>query len=183
MSSRPNLQFAHMGIYVKDMAKMFDFYTRVLGFQVSDDGVVRGGTRLVFLTLDANEHHQIVLADGRPDDVTFNVINQISFRTGSLDDLRAMKANLEDEGIQEFRQVSHGNAWSIYFADPEGNRIEIFVDSPWYIDQPAGEPIDLAESNEAIIAATESHVQTQPGYGSLADWRSKMAKTLEDAAS
>ena len=115
--------------------------------------------------------------------VAFNVINQISFRTGSLDDLRAMKESLEDEGVQEFRQVSHGNAWSIYFADPEDNRIEIFVDSPWYIDQPAGEPIDLAESNEAIIAATKSHVQTQPGYGSLADWRSEMAKTLEDAAS
>ena len=183
MSSRPKLQFAHMGVYVKDITKMYDFYTRVLGFQVSDDGVVPGGNRLVFLTLDANEHHQIVLAEGRPGDVAFNVINQISFRTGSLDDLRAMKASLENEGIMEFRQVSHGNAWSIYFADPEGNRIEIFVDSPWYIDQPAGEPIDLAESNDAILAATESHVRTQPGFGSLADWRGSMAKTLEDAAS
>ena len=181
MGSRPHLQFAHMGIYVKDMEKMFDFYTRVLGFQVSDDGVVRGGVRLVFLTLDANEHHQIVLAEGRPGDVSFNVINQISFRTGSLDDLRALKTSLEGQGISEFRQVSHGNAWSIYFS--EDNRIEIFVDSPWYIDQPAGEPIDLAETNDAIIAATESHVQTQPGYGTLSDWRSAMAKTLEDAAS
>jgi catechol 2,3-dioxygenase len=182
MSSRPHLQFAHMGIYVRDMEKMYDFYTRVLGFHVSDEGINRGN-RLVFLTRDANEHHQIVLAQGRPDETGFSVINQISFRTGSLDDLKTMKSLLESEGIAEFRQVTHGNAWSIYFADPEDNRIEIFVDTPWHIDQPSGEPIDLAESTEAITAATEAHVRTQPGYGSMADWRRGLAKTLEDAAS
>ena len=182
MNSRPHLQFAHMGIYVSDMEKMYDFYTRVLGFHVSDEGLNRG-SRLVFLTRDANEHHQIVLAQGRPDDMSFNVINQISFRTGSLDDLKSMKSLLESEGIVEFRQVTHGNAWSIYFSDPEGNRLEIFVDTPWHIDQPAGEPVDFADSNEAITAATEAHVRTQPGYGSMTNWRVGLAKMLEDAAS
>lgn len=28
---------------------------------------------------------------------------------------------------------NHGNAWSIYFADPEGNRIELYTPSPWYV--------------------------------------------------
>ena len=37
-SDAPNLMFSHMGFAVKDMAKMEDFYTRVLGFTVTDRG-------------------------------------------------------------------------------------------------------------------------------------------------
>ncbi|MFT6580846.1 MAG: catechol-2,3-dioxygenase [Alphaproteobacteria bacterium] len=170
-----------MGIYVNNMAKMYDFYTRVMGFQVSDDGIIRG-IRLVFLTRDANDHHQIVLAEGRPDEIPFNVVNQMSFRAGSLDDLRDMTAQLAQEGITEVRQTSHGIAWSIYFLDPEENRIEIFVDSPWYINQPAGEPIDLSQSDAEIMAATETHARTKPEFEPLADWQSKMTKTIDDAA-
>jgi catechol 2,3-dioxygenase len=182
MGSPPNLQFSHMGIYVNDMAKMYDFYTRVMGFQVSDDGIIRG-LRLVFLTRDANDHHQIVLAEGRPDEIPFNVVNQMSFRTGSLGDLRDMKTGLAQEGITEIRETSHGIAWSIYFLDPEENRIEIFVDSPWYINQPEGEPIDLSKSDAEIMAATEKHVRTKPEFEPLADWQSTMTKRIDGAAS
>ena len=180
MGSPPKLQFSHMGIFVNDMTKMYDFYTRVLGFLVSDDGEIRGN-RLVFLTRDANDHHQIVLAEGRPDHIPFNVVNQMSFRAGSLDDLRDMMALLAEEGVTEIRQTSHGIAWSIYFMDPEGNRIEIFVDSPWYINQPAGEPIDLKEDDATILAATEQHARLQAEFESLADWRVAMTKKIETA--
>jgi catechol 2,3-dioxygenase len=29
---------------------------------------------------------------------------------------------------------THGIAWSVYARDPEGNTLEFFVDSPWFID-------------------------------------------------
>jgi catechol-2,3-dioxygenase len=32
MSEAPRMAFSHIGIYVADIAKMADFYTRVLGF-------------------------------------------------------------------------------------------------------------------------------------------------------
>ena len=34
----PRLSFSHMGIFVTDVARMQDFYTRVLGFTVTDGG-------------------------------------------------------------------------------------------------------------------------------------------------
>ena len=47
-SKAPNLMFSHMGLSVKDIGNMEDFYTRVLGFTVTDRGTA-GGMKLVFL--------------------------------------------------------------------------------------------------------------------------------------
>ena len=35
MSTPPALEFSHIGIYVTDLDRMRDFYTRLLGFQVT----------------------------------------------------------------------------------------------------------------------------------------------------
>ena len=56
----PNLMFSHMGFAVSDLAKMEDFYSRVLGFTVTDRGEVLG-MDLVFLSRDPLDHHQVVL--------------------------------------------------------------------------------------------------------------------------
>src|SRR5882757_4962346 len=101
----PNLSFSHMGLSVKDIAKMEDFYTRVLGFTVTDRGIA-GGMQLVFLSRDPLDHHQIVLATGRPESLPPNTanpqfgpsINQISFKMGSLSDLRELNQRLGEEG-------------------------------------------------------------------------------------
>ena len=91
------VSFSHFGIYVTDLARMTDFYTRVLGMLVSDRGQVPGGSDLVFLSRDPDEHHQIVLATGRPSGVPFNVVNQISFKLPALADLKAMHARARRE--------------------------------------------------------------------------------------
>ena len=39
---RVPLSMSHIGLYVHDLPKMEDFYTRVLGFTVTDRGKVRG---------------------------------------------------------------------------------------------------------------------------------------------
>ena len=90
MSLVPQMQFSHVGIFVTDFDKMLDFYTRVLGFAVSDLGeAARNGLKMAFITRDPAEHHQIVLAPGRPADAP-SQINQLSFRMGSLSELRRM---------------------------------------------------------------------------------------------
>ena len=43
----PAVSFSHLGINVTDLARMEDFYTRVLGLLVADRGTIPGGTRLV----------------------------------------------------------------------------------------------------------------------------------------
>jgi catechol 2,3-dioxygenase len=59
----PNLMFSHLGIACSDMAKMEDFYTRVLGFTVTDRGDA-AGMSLVFMSRDPNDHHQVILVWG-----------------------------------------------------------------------------------------------------------------------
>src|SRR5215204_766093 len=96
MSSVPRFSFSHMGIFVADAARMEDFYTRVLGFAVTDRGNL-GPTKIIFLSRDPREHHQIILASGRPDGGGFNPINQISFRMAEFAGLREMHHRLFEE--------------------------------------------------------------------------------------
>jgi len=181
MTTSPPVSFSHFGIYVTDLARMEDFYTRVLGLLVSDRGQVPGGSDLVFLSRDPDEHHQIVLATGRPPGVEFNVVNQISFKLPTLADLKAMHARARDEGMKQFRIVTHGNAWSVYFADPEGNRVEVFVDTPWHTPQPVVEPFDIEAPVEVIERETEALCRNRPGFMSREQWRAAQVTRMAAA--
>ena len=124
--------FSHMGFYVRDLERMARFYQDVMCFTVTDRGDL-GAVQLVFLSRDPAEHHQVVLATGRPEDLTFSIINQISFRVPDLATLRLLRDRAAaDPDVTELVTATHGNAVSIYFRDPEGNRIEVFMDMPWY---------------------------------------------------
>ncbi|HEV8439889.1 MAG TPA: VOC family protein [Methylomirabilota bacterium] len=175
----PTVAFSHFGIHVTDLARMEDFYTRVLGLLVSDRGTLsNGGPTLVFLSHDPDEHHQIVLVTGRPPGVEYNVVNQISFKLPTLADLQAMHARMRAEGVKEFRVVTHGNAWSVYFADPEGNRVELFVDTPWHTPQPFAEPFDIEAPVERIMAETEAICRRRPDFASRAEWRQAQVERM-----
>jgi len=182
MASRPGLSFSHFGFYVRDVPRMEDFYTRVLGFTVTDRGELdtpRGRVFLVFMTRDPREHHQIILASGRPAELPFNPINQISFRVDDFAGLREMHRLIQGEAVSEVSPVSHGNALSVYFRDPEGNRIELFIDTPWYVDQPLRIPMDMSLSDEALWDWAEKSARGLPGYRPVEDWRADLARRLQ----
>ena len=65
---RVPLSMSHIGLYVHDLPTMEDFYTRVLGFTVTDRGKVRGAD-IVFTSWDPKDHHQVALVSGRPKDL------------------------------------------------------------------------------------------------------------------
>ena len=175
------LSFSHLGIVVHDLAMMEDFYTRVLGFTVSDRGVARG-SKIVFTTWDPTEHHQMVLVEGRPEHMPFNHINQMSFRVASLEDLQAIHARVKAaKGVHDLYGTNHGNAWSIYFRDPEGNRLEVFCDTDWYVSQPCGEPLDLDKPAEQIRRETEALCRGLPGFAPIDEWRATIAERIRAA--
>jgi catechol-2,3-dioxygenase len=179
--SRPGLSFSHVGFFVCDIRKMEDFYTRVLEFTVTDRGQLSGANGpmdLVFLSRDPDEHHQIVMATGRPLEPMFNVINQISLKADSLSTLKTMFGRVQAEGLPNIMPVTHGNALSIYVPDPEGNRLEIFIDLPWYVSQPMRVAVDLTPSDAEIMATAEAHARSLPGFKPRSQWREEMAQKM-----
>jgi catechol 2,3-dioxygenase len=175
MNEAPKMAFAHMGIYVIDIARMVDFYTRVLGFCITDRALIRGAN-VVFLSRDPEEHHQIVLVPGR-DPAHASTINQISFRVVSFPELRRIHARLLQDAVPSLNPTNHGGSWSIYFADPEGNRIELFVQTPWYIP-PVSIPLDFGLSDEEIYRLTAEMVRATPGHMQRALWHEQTRRRM-----
>jgi catechol-2,3-dioxygenase len=181
MAIAPGIAFSHVGIYVTDLEGMERFYTRLVGLAVTDRGRLdtpRGPVDLVFLSGNPDEHHQLVLCSGRPPEVGFNVINQLSFRVEGVAALRALHERLRTEQVSEIAPVTHGNAVSVYFRDPEGNRVELFCDTPWYVTQPVREPVDLSLSDEALMHALEMRAREMPGFRPRSEWRAEMARRM-----
>ena len=176
------LTLSHCGIYVTDMARMVDFYSGFLGFAVSDRGTLADGRgEITFLTRDPREHHQFVLATGRPAELPFNIVNQLSFRVDSLDTLRELQRGIAKEGGTELGPVSHGNALSVYLRDPEGNRVELLIDTPWYVPQPCRIPVDLSLPDDELWAKLERDARALPGFKSRAEWRADIEKRIAEA--
>lgn len=173
---RPTL--THAGMWVRDMEKMEAFYTRVLGFSVSDRGFVeRYNGHITFMTNDPKLHHQVILAEGRPADAP-STINQLSFEVASLDELREMYHRAVVEDVENLLPRNHGNAWSVYFDDPEGNNLEVYLDSPFHVPQPFGEYLDFDLSNEEIVRTTEEMVRNTEGFKMRDKWAGERAKEM-----
>lgn len=180
MPSTPKPKLGHVGIFVRDLDKMVDFYTRVMGLTISDRGAATTSPlELVFMSSDPSEHHQFVLVTGRPDYANFSVAQQVSFVVESLDELRTLRDRVEAEGLEISRTATHGNAWSIYYNDPEGNRIENYVHTPWHIPQPHVHPLDLSLSNDEIMRMTKAHCQEDPGFMPVAEREKVLARMIE----
>ena len=174
----PKLSMAHVGIHCVDLPRMVDFYTRVLGFTETDRGVVRGFD-IVFTSWDPVDHHQVALVSGRPSTEGFNHINQLSFRVDRLEEVQSVWQRVKDEpGVHDMRGTNHGNAFSFYFRDPEGNRVEIFCDTPWYISQPCIEELDLSKSAAVILAETEAFCRHAPGFRPVSDFQQAVAERI-----
>ncbi len=150
----------------------------MLGLSVSDFGFSdRLQCKLAFLTSDPSAHHQVVMVNTRPEG-SESTVNQISFSVPSLDDLRVANRRLIEAGI-ETNPINHGNAWSVYFPDPEGNLLEIYLDSPFHVQQPQGEPLDLALGDDEILARTEARFATEEGFTSRDAWIARRKKEIE----
>ncbi len=173
---RPEL--THAGIYVRDLARMTRFYTEIMNLVISDKGHgFSMPVNIVFLTADPTKHHQFVLAEGRKDDGP-STVNQLSFKVETLDQLRTMYQRVKGEDVKSLRGINHGNAWSVYFEDPEGNTIELYMDTPWYVSQPHGDALDLSLSNEEIFRLSEEMCRKDAHFKPVREWEEDMRSKL-----
>ena len=134
---------------------MIDFVLRRARLRVIDRGPL-GPDEIVFMSQNANDHHQVAFVTGRE----AGFVEQrppLAFRSaGTLDDLKALKKSLEaDDRVTQIMPLCHGNAGRST-SRPEFNGVEVFIDTPWHVRQPQGEPLDLDKSNDEIVESTRS---------------------------
>jgi len=121
-------KIGHVGLYCRDLPRMVEFYTRVLGFQVSD--VNEKG--MTFLRFGA-DHHSLVLAKAPEGEapVKPTVLQQIAMEVADLDSLKRIRRYLVAQNAPKVTPIKHegpGNDYTFDFDDPEGNRLQFFCE-------------------------------------------------------
>lgn len=167
----PNL--SHCGIFVRDLDRMSRFYCEVFDMQETDRGEgVTFRFSIAFLSAKSDQHHQLALASGRGPDAPSTVM-QLSFKVSEIGHLREARARALERGATGLRGLNHGNALSIYFSDPEGNTVEVYLDTPWQVRQPHGDPLDLDRSDAEIWADTERACRADPTFEPAGEWSAR----------
>jgi catechol-2,3-dioxygenase len=149
----PIAELGHVGFWVDDLDVMRTFYVDVLGLTVTDEDLDKG---MVFLSARPGiEHHELVLARGRQAMPDTKLVQQVSFRVDSVESLLEFHRRFKEAGVKVQQEVTHGNAYGIYFWDPEGNRIEVYHRVPIDVRQPFRKDLNLDQSPEDVLAEAE----------------------------
>jgi catechol 2,3-dioxygenase len=119
----------HVVLRVTDLERAERFYGGVLGLAVCAH-MDEGGFKMAFFSL--GNHHDFALmqvsGEGSSRSESAVGLHHVAFKIGTtLDELRAARDNLEAAGVAT-TPIDHEVTKSLYFADPDGNGVEVYVD-------------------------------------------------------
>jgi catechol 2,3-dioxygenase len=120
-------KLGHVVLKVRDVQKAKDFYTRALGLQVAYEDRQRGAVFLSF----GMEHHELALfqlATGEPPEAAQPGLHHMAWQLGDFAELQAAHRELVELGIPVEATIEHNVTRSVYFFDPDGNRVELYCD-------------------------------------------------------
>ena len=126
-------KIGHVVLRAVDLGRSVDFYTRVLGFRVSDtypEEMMPGG--MVFMRCNA-DHHGIALVGGMAGPSTGSELHHMAFEVATLDEVFLARNRLRELGVPitfEGRRRA-GVQIAVEFLDPDGHQLEIY----WGLDQ------------------------------------------------
>jgi catechol 2,3-dioxygenase len=120
----------HVVLRVTDRERAERFYGGVLGLRVCAR-LDEGGLKMAFFSL--GNHHDFavmeVTGDGSSHSESAVGLHHVAFRIGTtMAELRDAKATLDAAGIAT-TPVDHDVTKSLYFVDPDGNGVEVYVDA------------------------------------------------------
>jgi catechol-2,3-dioxygenase len=122
----PPARLAHVVRRTARFDEMVAWYRTVFGAEVA-----HADAMLAFLTYD-DEHHRFAIANlpGLAERPAFAAgTDHIAFTYADLGDLLYTYARLAQEGIVPYWSINHGPTTSMYYKDPDGNRVELQVDN------------------------------------------------------
>jgi len=134
----------HVNIYVRNAERAHRWYTDVFGLHTQDVATFpdTGRTRAAFLACDPDHAHDIALFEVGEDAAAPQKnqvgLNHVAWRMGSLDDLAEMYQRLKARGIP-LHVADHTVSIGVYFADPDGNGLEVYYELPrseWRRERP-----------------------------------------------
>ena len=119
----------HVVLKVTDLQRSEKFYSGILGLPVCAR-FDEQGMKMTFFSL--GNHHDIALAQVSGEDKAGEQaagLHHVAFRIGdSIDQLKEAKTYLEGQGL-ELHPIDHEVTKSLYFHDPDGNMLEVYVDA------------------------------------------------------
>jgi catechol 2,3-dioxygenase len=171
-------KISHVVLKVADLERSVDFYTRVLGFRVSDaypETMMPG--RMVFMRCN-NDHHGVALVGGAPGASSGNELHHVAFEVDTLAELTAARAHLQRPGVPITFQGRRraGQQIAIEFTDPDNHQLEIC----WGIDQvtPDGQARPPEEWRE-VFSLEDAIAEAPPGQdAAIARERASEARRL-----
>lgn len=169
-------RLAHVVLRSSQFDALVNWYTTVLCARVAFTG-----GNLAFLAYD-EEHHRIAVLNipglqRQPDGMTG--VHHMAFTYASLRDLVATYERLEKSDIRPVTCINHGPTTSMYYADPDGNQVELQVDnydsveeagkffySPAFAKNPIGVDFEAADLAKRFHAGEdESSIKMRPDSG------------------
>lgn len=118
--------FAHAVFATPNYEAMIAWYGAVLNARV-----VAGGPMLSFMTFD-EEHHRLAFIN-RPRmtvrDGKQAGLDHLAYTISDLGTLLNTYARLKKQGILPVWPINHGLTTSLYYQDPDGNRVELQVEN------------------------------------------------------
>ena len=152
------VKFAHVVYQTRRYDEMIAWYQTV--FEAT---VVHRDPALAFLTYD-DEHHRFAFANlelmrpGAHDERGAIGVNHVAYTYASVADLLSTYARLKSSSIEPYWPVHHGITLSLYYKDPDGNRMEFQVDAMAdYMESEAfhANPVGVDYDPEALLARWE----------------------------
>src|SRR5437879_4784621 len=131
----PPTKLSHVVFQTNRKKAMQEWYCQVLEGHVAFEDA-----HLAFMTYD-DEHHRVAFVDFgplAPRDRSADMavppsdppgLHHVAFTFGSMGDLLANYTRLAARGIRPFRSINHGPTTSMYYVDPDGNRVELQIDN------------------------------------------------------
>ena len=118
-------KFAHAVLRTTRFKEMTDWYRTVLGAKIMYENQF-----LAFMTYD-DEHHRIAIASfpgiERPPHSAG--LDHLAYTYASIGDLVATYERLKAAGITPVVTINHGITTSMYYRDPDGNKVELQIDN------------------------------------------------------